>query len=147
MQVHSKKEVAANPCYNFFSSTGCLLDRCEGTKHKSSHLQTLIHFLFSQPLHIFGSSRPKGSLLPFTSQPIFLYLASLPIHLCLVHECTVKGTVGSRRFHLLPPSPADTWEHRAQDHFVLQSAVELLSSHTARALSEFLLSKQLLLIT
>lgn len=85
--------------------------------------------------------------MPFTSQPILLYLGSLPIHLCLVHECTVKATAGPGRFHLLPPSPADTWEHRAQDHFMLQSAVELLSSHTATALSELLLSKQLLLIT
>ena len=52
------------------SPTGCPLCRCEGTKHKRSHLQTLIHSLFSQPLHVFGSSRPEEGLLPFISQPI-----------------------------------------------------------------------------
>lgn len=52
------------------SPTGCLLCRCEGTKHKRSRLQTLIHSHVSQPLHIFGSSRPKEGLLPSTSQPI-----------------------------------------------------------------------------
>lgn len=51
--------------------------RCGSTRHKRSHLQTLIHSLFWQPLHVFGSSRPQTGLLPFTSQPI-LFLGLCP---------------------------------------------------------------------
>lgn len=118
----------------FFFSTSCLLDRCKGTKHKRSHLCVLIAFLFSQPLQIFVSFRPKGGFLP---SPAYWPLChrSKPIHSCLGHEHTDKAAAGPRRCHLLPPSPADTWEQRDQRCLVLQSVTELvICSHNQGSL-------------
>lgn len=84
---------------------------------------------------------------PALHRPAHAISGSLPTHLCLVHKCTVKARGSPRRYQLLLPLPADACKQRAQHPLYYSLMLSLLSAHAARALSELLLSKQLLLIT
>lgn len=61
--VPSQQERSSSKTMLLFlsSQTGCHLCRCEGTNHKSSHLQTPIHSHFSQPLYLASPGPRKAS--------------------------------------------------------------------------------------
>lgn len=84
---------------------------------------------------------------PAPHQPAHAISGSPPILLCLVHNCTVQARASPRRYQPLLPLPADACEQSAQHALHYSLVLSLLSAHAARALSELLPSKQLLLIT
>lgn len=88
------------------SPTGCVLCRCEGTKHTGSCLQALVPFLLSQALHVFGSPQPKQGLLPFTSSPSWV-MANPQLAQGIAPSCHLSPWLsGNRELSTLPAQPA-----------------------------------------
>lgn len=79
---------------------------------------------------------------PAPHQPVYAISGSPPILLCLV-----QATASPGRYQPLVPLPADACKQSAQHPLYYSLVLSLLSAHAARALSELLPSKQLLLIT